>query len=132
MEQHQAARILVVEDDPRVSRATVNALTELGHAPVAVASGSAALERLTEDSRFDLVITDVVMPEMTGVELAREVGARHPGLRILFVTGYVGDAGSVDELAGAELLRKPFTVAQLAGAIDRALPEPPPLEEAAE
>jgi CheY-like chemotaxis protein len=122
----------VVEDDPRVSRATVNALTELGHSPVAVASGRAALDRLDQDPGFDLMITDVVMPEMTGVELAREVGGRQPALRILFVTGYVGEAGSVDELAGAELLRKPFTVAQLAAAIDRALPRSPPFEAAAE
>jgi signal transduction histidine kinase/ActR/RegA family two-component response regulator len=131
-EDHAAARILVVEDDPRVSRATVNALTELGHAPVSVASGHAALNRLTEDRGFDLMITDVVMPEMTGVELAREVAVLHPELRILFVTGYVGEAGSVDELAGAELLRKPFTVAQLASAINRALPPPPSYEAAAE
>jgi signal transduction histidine kinase/ActR/RegA family two-component response regulator len=130
--QDGAARILVVEDDPRVSRATVNALTELGHAPVAVASGHAALNRLAEDPDFHLMITDVVMPEMTGVELAREVAGRHPGLRVLFVTGYVGEAGSVDELAGAELLRKPFTVAQLAAAIEHALPTPPSYEAAAE
>ncbi|HZG45717.1 MAG TPA: response regulator, partial [Allosphingosinicella sp.] len=105
---------------------------ELGHAPVAVASGHAALDRLAEDPDFHLMITDVVMPEMTGVELAREVAGRHPGLRVLFVTGYVGEAGSVDELAGAELLRKPFTVAQLAAAIEHALPTPPSYEAAAE
>jgi CheY-like chemotaxis protein len=126
------ARILVVEDDPRVSRSTVNALIELGHQAVAVASGRAALERLTEDPRFDLMITDVVMPEMTGVELSREVARLHPGLRILYVTGYVGEAGSMDELTGAELLRKPFTVAQLSGAIDQALPHAGRYDAAAE
>jgi signal transduction histidine kinase/ActR/RegA family two-component response regulator len=127
-----AARILVVEDDPRVSRSTVNALAELGHEPVAVASGRAALDRLAEDPGFHLMITDVVMPEMTGIELAQEVAARHPAIRILFVTGYVGEAGSVDELFGAELLRKPFTVAQLATAVEQALPPPTPFEAAAE
>jgi signal transduction histidine kinase/ActR/RegA family two-component response regulator len=127
-----AARILVVEDDPRVSRSTVNALAELGHQPVAVASGRAALDRLAEDPGFHLMITDVVMPEMTGIELAQEVAARLPAIRILFVTGYVGEAGSVDELAGAELLRKPFTVAQLAAAIEQALPPPASYEAAAE
>jgi signal transduction histidine kinase/ActR/RegA family two-component response regulator len=126
------ARILVVEDDPRVSRSTVHALTELGHDVVAVVSGRGALDRLADDPGFHLMITDVVMPEMTGIELAREVTARHPRLRILFVTGYVGEAGSVDELAGVELLRKPFTVAQLAAAIDHALPPPNTLEAAAE
>jgi CheY-like chemotaxis protein len=127
-----AARILVVEDDPRVSRSTVNALAELGHEPLAVASGRDALDRLAQDPGFHLMITDVVMPEMTGIELAQEVAARHPGIRILFVTGYVGEAGSVDELAGAELLRKPFTVAQLAAAIEQALPRSTPWEAAAE
>ena len=126
------ARILVVEDDPRVSRSTVNALIELGHEAVAVASGSAALERLREDSRFDLMITDVVMPEMTGVELSREVAQLHPSLRVLFVTGYVGEAGSMDELTGAELLRKPFTVAQLSAAIDQARPHASRFDAAAE
>jgi CheY-like chemotaxis protein len=73
------------------------------------------------------------MPEMTGIELAQEVAARHPAIRILFVTGYVGEAGSVDELVrGAELLRKPFTVAQL-GRRHRAGAAPPtPYEAAAE
>jgi signal transduction histidine kinase/ActR/RegA family two-component response regulator len=125
-------RILVVEDDPRVSRSTVTALTELGYEAVPVPSGREALDLLGRDDRFDLVITDVVMPEMTGVELAREVAARYPSLHLLFVTGYVGEAGTLDELAGADLLRKPFTVSQLAAAIEQALPQPPPYEAAAE
>jgi len=128
----EAARILVVEDDPRVSRSTVTALAELGHRPVPVASGREALDLLVRDSRFDLVVTDVVMPEMTGVELAREVNRRYPGLNVLFVTGYVGEAGTLDELSGADLLRKPFTVAQLATAVDRALPRARPFDAAAE
>jgi signal transduction histidine kinase/ActR/RegA family two-component response regulator len=128
----RAARILVVEDDPRVSRSTVTALRELGHEPVAVSSGPEALDLLARQGGFDLVITDVVMPEMTGVELAQEVARRYPTLRLLFVTGYVGEAGTLDDLAGADLLRKPFTVSQLAGAIARALPRPGPYEAAAE
>ena len=116
-----AARILVVEDDPRVSRSTVTALAELGHAPVAVASAREALDHLALDAAFDLVVTDVVMPEMTGIELARELHGLLPAMHILFVTGYVGEAGSMDELAGADILRKPFTVAQLSGAVARAL-----------
>jgi CheY-like chemotaxis protein len=99
---------------------------------VAVASGKAALDVLAKDSRFDLVITDIVMPEMTGVELAREVAHHYGGLRILFVTGYVGEAGTFEELDGADLLRKPFTVAQLSAAVDRALPRDSALEAAAE
>lgn len=117
----QGGRILVVEDDPRVSRSTVSALQELGHRPHAVSSGSEALQILEEEDGFDLVITDVVMPNMTGVELAREVGRTYPGLGILFVTGYVGEAGTLDELGGRPVLRKPFTVAQLAAAVETAM-----------
>jgi signal transduction histidine kinase/ActR/RegA family two-component response regulator len=127
-----AARILVVEDDPRVSRSTVTALIELGHRPTAVASGRQALEELKRDPSYDLVITDVVMPEMTGVELAREVGRLYPGLRVLFVTGYVGEAGTLDELAGADILRKPFTVAQLSAAVEHAFSGGTGYEAAAE
>ena len=115
------ARILVVEDDPRVSRSTVSALQELGHFPHAVSSGADALHILEEEGGFDLVITDVVMPNMTGVELAREVGRTYPGLGLLFVTGYVGEAGTLDELGGRPVLRKPFTVAQLAAAVETAM-----------
>jgi signal transduction histidine kinase/ActR/RegA family two-component response regulator len=126
------AQILVVEDDPRVSRSTVTALVELGHRTVAVAGGREALAELERDSGFDLIITDVVMPEMTGVELAREVSQLYPGLPVLFVTGYVGEAGTLEELAGADLLRKPFTVAQLAAAVENALPGHNGYEAAAE
>ncbi|HEV2865467.1 MAG TPA: ATP-binding protein, partial [Allosphingosinicella sp.] len=67
--RHQGARILVVEDDPRVSRSTVGALEELGYWPLACASGREALEILKADRDIDLVVTDVMMPEMTGTEL---------------------------------------------------------------
>jgi signal transduction histidine kinase/ActR/RegA family two-component response regulator len=126
------ARILVVEDDPRVSRSTVTALAELGHHTVAVASGREALAALEGGGAFDLVVTDVVMPEMTGIELAREVSGLYPDLPILFVTGYVGEAGTLEELAGADLLRKPFTVGQLAASVENALPRRKSYEAAAE
>jgi len=120
----QGAAILVVEDDPRVSRSTVGALEELGYRPHPCASGREALEILARDPDIALVVTDVMMPEMTGTELAAEVARRYPAMRILFVTGYVGEAGEAGDLAGHELLRKPFTVNALAGAVAAALAEP--------
>jgi signal transduction histidine kinase/CheY-like chemotaxis protein len=114
-------RILVVEDDPRVSRSTVGALEELGYAPTACASGAEALDILTRDDAIELVITDVMMPEMTGPELIRIVGERWPHIAILFVTGFVGEAGEAEGLAGYDILRKPFTVAALSDAVARAL-----------
>ncbi len=116
--------ILVVEDDPRVSRSTVAALEELGYRPHPCASGREALDLLARDPDIALVVTDVMMPEMTGTELAAEVRRLYPALRILFVTGYVGEAGDAGDLSGHELLRKPFTVNTLAGAVAAALAEP--------
>jgi signal transduction histidine kinase/CheY-like chemotaxis protein len=115
------AAILVVEDDPRVSHSTVYLLEELGYRPQAVASGREALEILARDSDIVLVLTDVMMPEMTGPELAAEVARRHPEIGLLFVTGYVGDAGDAGDLAGRIILRKPYTVEALAAAVAAAL-----------
>ena len=127
------ARILLVEDDPRVRTATVGALEDLGYSPVSCSGGEEAM-KLFAEAEYDLVISDVVMPEMTGPELIRELRARRPDIAVLFVTGYVGD-GDSDDLAGHELLRKPFTVGALAGAVAGALSrgasEPRPIGGAA-
>ena len=112
-------RILVVEDDPRVARATLGALEELGHRTLAAASGVEALEWLDRVSDVDLVVTDVMMPEMTGAELATAIRRRGSNVPILFVTGYAGD--SETDLGEGDLLRKPFTVSALSDAVASAL-----------
>jgi signal transduction histidine kinase/ActR/RegA family two-component response regulator len=121
------ARILLVEDDPRVRTATVGALEDLDYEPVACGSGAEAIEIFGAQD-FDLVISDVIMPEMTGPELIRHLKETSPrDFAVLFVTGYVGE-GESDELRGYELLRKPFTVGALASAVAAALTrtsEPP-------
>jgi signal transduction histidine kinase len=116
------ARILLVEDDPRVRAATVDALEDLDYEPVACDSGDEAI-RLFDAQQFDLVISDVIMPEMTGPELVRILKARRPEIAVLFVTGYVGE-GESEDLIGYELLRKPFTVGALASAVASALARP--------
>jgi signal transduction histidine kinase/ActR/RegA family two-component response regulator len=122
------ARILLVEDDPRVRLATVGALEDLDYDPVASGSGAEAI-KLFGEQEFDLVITDVIMPEMTGPELIRHLKTNQDrDFAVLFVTGYVGE-GETDDLIGYELLRKPFTVGALAsavaGALARNATEPP-------
>jgi C4-dicarboxylate-specific signal transduction histidine kinase/ActR/RegA family two-component response regulator len=132
------ASILVVEDDPRVSRSTVAALEELGYRPFACGSGKEAMDILAAQGAFELIITDVMMPEMTGPELVRLVAPQHPTMGVIFVTGYVGDAGDAEELSGHDMLRKPFTVTALAQAVARTLARkvsglpPEPTSEAAE
>jgi CheY-like chemotaxis protein/two-component sensor histidine kinase len=114
------ARILLVEDDPRVRAATVGALEDLDYEPVACSSGAEAIE-LFKAQEFDLVISDVIMPEMTGPELIRHLKSTHSrDFAVLFVTGYVGE-GESDDLRSHELLRKPFTVGALASAVSAAL-----------
>lgn len=118
---YAGATVLVVEDDPRVSRSTVSALEELGYRPIACSSGCDALAILADTDAVALVITDVMMPEMTGPELARAVAEQYPQVGIMFVTGYVGEAGEADALSGYDLLRKPFTVNALSKAVTIAL-----------
>lgn len=109
-----SGRILVVEDDPDVRSVTVAMLESLGYRVEAASSGKegiAALEALTD---VVLLLTDVVMPEMTGRELADQVKARHPDIAIIFMTGYTRNAvvhnGIVDD--GVNLLGKPFSLAE--------------------
>ena len=109
--------VLVVEDDPRVRAATGTALTELGYHSVLCESGPEAIEQLEQRDDIGLVITDVVMPGMTGPELARTIRTLHPEIGLLFVTGYVGEAGEAESFRGSEVLRKPFTLRALAEAV---------------
>ncbi|HEY0412253.1 MAG TPA: ATP-binding protein [Allosphingosinicella sp.] len=117
--------VLVVEDDPRVSRSTVGALEELGYRPIACSSGRDALDILAREQGIELLITDVMMPEMTGTELVRKASALYPWIAMLFVTGYVGEAGEAEDLAGYDMLRKPFTISSLAEAARAALARKP-------
>jgi signal transduction histidine kinase/ActR/RegA family two-component response regulator len=113
--------ILVVEDDVRVRAATGEALAELGYHPLLCSSGEEAITLLQDRADIRLMITDVLMPGMTGPELVRIVRPLRPDLAVLFVTGYVGEAGEADSFAGHEVLRKPYTLAGLSSAVAAAL-----------
>jgi signal transduction histidine kinase/CheY-like chemotaxis protein len=118
---HTGEPVLIVEDDPRVRIATTAAIAELGYRPLPCASGEEALALLEAHGGVPLMITDVVMPGMTGPEVAAQVRARFPQVGVLFVTGYAGEAGDGGELEGEAVLRKPFTVAALEKAVGDAL-----------
>jgi len=118
-----ALTVLVVEDDPRVRAATIDAVEELGHRAVACGDPSVASSLIAEIGKPDLILTDVLMPGQSGPEMIAELGDAIADVAVLFVTGYTGEAGA-DMLEGHKLLRKPFTLAGLARAIGEALAEP--------
>jgi signal transduction histidine kinase/ActR/RegA family two-component response regulator len=114
-------RILVVEDDPRVLAQTIDALAELGHLPLACDHPAAAADMLAKHRDIGLVITDVLMPDMTGPEMVRQLPGEFNDIPILFVTGYAGDIEDSAMFRGHPVLRKPFTLGGLSAAISQAI-----------
>lgn len=109
-------RILVAEDDPSVRSLTVRALRDAGFVVDAAPSATDALDRVASAAEpFQLLVTDVIMPGMSGAALADQLRETHPHMRVLFVSGYpqdrIGDHGILRE--GVAFLPKPFTPRQL-------------------
>jgi PAS domain S-box-containing protein len=121
----QKETVLVVEDDERVRGISSESLRDLGYTVIEAASAREAIRKIENGSIPDLLFTDVVMPEMTGAELADELLKRHPGLKVLFTTGYTRNAivhnGMLD--AGKHLLSKPFNIEDLAAKVRSLLDE---------
>ncbi|MFN3387323.1 MAG: PAS domain-containing protein [Allosphingosinicella sp.] len=113
------AQVLVIDDDPDVRSFLAESLESLGHQVVAAASGEEGLARLAGGWRPDLALIDYAMPGMHGADAARAARRIHPDLPIVFVTGYA-ESGQLEAALGpdVQLLRKPFTVAELAAAVD--------------
>ncbi len=111
------ARILVVDDDPEVRHVTVSFLEGFGYDETEAPDGAAALDLLTRE-RFDLVLADLAMPGMSGVELAAAVRALVPGLPVLILTGHADAMQIPDDLP---VLAKPFRSADLAQRVSELL-----------
>jgi PAS domain S-box-containing protein len=112
----QGETLMLVEDEEMVRRALVRSLAREGYRVLEAANGRAALALLEQHgSSVKLLITDVVMPGISGPELAKRVVAQQPEIRVLFLSGYAGD--SLDEWGdlepGRRFLRKPFDVNDL-------------------
>jgi CheY-like chemotaxis protein len=117
----------VVEDDDDLRDVVERILTNNGYQVISAASGPKAIDAAKEhDGRIDLLLTDVVMPQMQGSEVARVIGADRPGLRVLFMSGYtepaLGASGSLEP--GAILLEKPFTEPTVLALVRRVLEAP--------
>ncbi|MET0370575.1 MAG: ATP-binding protein [Sphingobium sp.] len=121
---HPPTRILVVEDDPRVLNQTMSALAELGHLPVACDHPAKAEKLLRGHHDIGLILSDVLMPGMTGPEMVNRLPASFRHIPVLFVTGYAGDT-SGDEFGAHMVLRKPYTIGALSTALSSAISGPP-------
>jgi signal transduction histidine kinase len=115
-----SANVLLVDDDDAVRITTSDLLSGLGYTVQEAADGAAALELLDGGAAIDVMVTDVVMPGMSGPELVRRVRAMRPGLPIVFISGYSESDGLAEGSLG-RLVRKPFRAAQLQEQIEEAI-----------
>jgi CheY-like chemotaxis protein len=107
-------RVLLVEDDGLVRRVVAETLRRVGSPVVAVESGREALVAWEgRKEPIELLVTDVVMPEMRGEDVAQTLLERDPKLRVLFITGYVDRALDLTAFRRARILRKPFSSDEL-------------------
>ncbi len=112
-------RILLAEDDQVMREYLARALERSGYSVTAVDRGTAALP-LIESERFDLLLSDIVMPEMDGIELAQRASEIAPDMRIMFITGFAAvtlKAGK--QVPQARVLSKPFHLRDLVLEVDR-------------
>lgn len=112
-------RILLAEDDESMRAYLARALERSGYEVVAVATGAQAVPYINSD-RFDLLLTDIVMPEMDGIELAQHAAAVAPDMRIMFITGFAAvtlKAGKA--VPQAKVLSKPFHLRELVLEVER-------------
>ncbi len=113
-------KIMVVDDSPQISKALSDLLSASGYVVRTAPSGERALQIL-DTAKFDLIITDLKMTGMTGIDLARQVRERAPGLPVVILTGY-GDMDSVISalrLGVADYLKKPFSIDEVLAVVER-------------
>jgi signal transduction histidine kinase len=115
--------VLVVEDEPAVRRYVSDALSRFGYQTVVAETPTEALELMARSTpAFNLLLTDVVLPEMSGMHLAQRAAKLRPGLRVVFMSGHIDPrSGHAALPAGAVLLRKPFPPDELARVVRRGL-----------
>src|SRR5262249_54081618 len=109
-------RVLVVEDEVVLRMSTVDMLERLECVGVAAGTGEQALELLDKGGAFDLLLTDLGLPGMSGEELAAEVQQRFPGLPVVIASGY---GRSSSQIEGARFISKPYSSIDLKQALDQ-------------
>jgi signal transduction histidine kinase/CheY-like chemotaxis protein len=113
------ATILVVDDDPDVRGLAISCLETLGYRVFGADGGRAAIDLVERDVSLDLVLIDIAMPEINGVEAVQAIREKRPALPFLYMTGYVGPM----KLDPSEhrVVKKPFTIAELAAKVEEVL-----------
>lgn len=121
-EKRPSGKILLAEDDDSMRAFLTRAIQRAGYEVNAVDRGTAALP-LIATGEYDLLLTDIVMPEMDGIELARQAAALAPSMRVVFITGFAAVALSRASGAAprAKVLSKPFHLRDLISEIERLL-----------
>jgi CheY-like chemotaxis protein len=124
-EERTGGRILVVDDDPAVREVSVEMLRGLGYGVAEAESGLAALDALARGEVYDLLLVDIAMPGLNGIETVRRARETHPGQRVLYVTGYA-DLTEADHCTGGDpLIKKPFRLAELTAVVGDAIRRAP-------
>ena len=115
-------RILLAEDDNDMRQFLTRALKTAGYEVVSFDNGKSAYERLREEP-FSLLLSDIVMPEMDGIELARRAAELDPDIKIMFITGFAAVALNPDANApkDAKVLSKPFHLRDLVNEVQKML-----------
>lgn len=120
------ARIIVIDDEPGMRRTTRRALQRAGHAVAVFANGAAAVAHL-EQEPADLLITDIFMPEMEGLETIGKVRALNPKMPIIAMSGVSFEGGDylriAEKFGAVASLRKPFRLEELVDVVERLLAE---------
>jgi two-component system cell cycle response regulator CpdR len=119
------AKILLAEDDSSMRDFLTLALTKAGHDVLATSNGLDALEALKSDQSFELLLSDIVMPGMDGIELSRSATNISPKLKVMFITGFaavaMGQQNTSPERAAPRVLPKPFHLKELVGQVESLL-----------
>ncbi len=118
------ARILLAEDDGSMREFLAKALSRAGHEVEAVGDGEEGVAALGEHPGvYDLLLTDIVMPGVDGIELARRAAALDPGMKIMFITGFAAVALNAGSAAPkqAKVLSKPFHLRELVDEVARVM-----------
>ncbi|MDR3424718.1 MAG: response regulator [Alphaproteobacteria bacterium] len=121
----EVAKVIVAEDNPAVREFVVRALSSVGYIVAAAVDGQQALDMLAHE-KFDVLVSDIVMPNVDGIALAMKATRQYPDLRVVMISGYAQErmrAHNLDALVH-KVIAKPFSLEEICDAVRNALALP--------